>query len=69
MGSRYVTSGEILKRLRAYEQGSPSGLNGAILLLHVGTDSRRTDKFYRGLGNLIVELKGRGYRFGAFPRR
>jgi peptidoglycan/xylan/chitin deacetylase (PgdA/CDA1 family) len=69
MGSRYVTSGEILKRLRAYEQGSPSGLNGAILLLHVGTDSRRTDKFYRGLGNLIVELKRRGYRFGAFPRR
>ena len=67
MGSRYVSSGEILKRLRAYEQESPSGLNGAILLMHVGTDSRRTDKFYRSLGNLIVELKGRGYRFAAFP--
>ena len=39
------------------------GLNGFILLVHIGTDPRRADKFYRYLPELIHELKADGYRF------
>ncbi|HEY5406039.1 MAG TPA: hypothetical protein VIJ92_03090 [Ginsengibacter sp.] len=38
-------------------------LNGFILLVHIGTDPRRTDKFYNQLPQLINELKKRGYEF------
>lgn len=37
-------------------------LNGHLLLLHLGTDPRRKDKFYYKLGNLLEELKAQGYR-------
>lgn len=42
---------------------STNGLNGFILLIHIGTDPRRTDKFYNYLPTLINELKNRGYEF------
>lgn len=38
-------------------------LNGHILLIHIGTDPRRTDKFYNKLDKLVIELKKRGYEF------
>jgi peptidoglycan/xylan/chitin deacetylase (PgdA/CDA1 family) len=40
-----------------------AGLNGFILLLHIGTDLARTDKFYRLMPQLLQELKLKGYRF------
>jgi hypothetical protein len=46
-----------------YEALKPNGLNGFLLLTHVGTDARRTDKFYQRLDELITTLKKRGYRF------
>jgi hypothetical protein len=36
-------------------------LNGFILLLHVGTDPARTDKFYRRLDELIDFLRSGKY--------
>ena len=42
---------------------STNGLNGFILLVHIGTDARRTDKFYRQLPQLITELKNKNYQF------
>lgn len=40
------------------------GLNGYIILLHLGTDDRRTDKFYNThLNKLIKTLKRKGYVF------
>jgi endoglucanase len=38
-------------------------MNGFILLIHIGTDPRRTDKLYNRLGNLIDTLRARGYSF------
>ena len=38
-------------------------LNGFILLLHIGTDPGRTDKFYRRLPELIHFLKEKKYQF------
>jgi hypothetical protein len=61
--SNYKTSEEIYTSIISYENGSAHGLNGFILLTHIGTDSRRTDKFYLKLDSLIKELKHKGYSF------
>nr|WP_299824381.1 polysaccharide deacetylase family protein [uncultured Pontibacter sp.] len=63
MGNRYVSSETILQSIFALEAKDPSGLNGFMLLLHIGTDPRRTDKFYYRLEELLVQLKQKGYEF------
>jgi|SRR6185312_17288180 len=63
MNDRYLTTDSILHSILNFEKESPHGLNGFILLLHIGTDPRRTDKTYARLPELIRELKSRGYRF------
>jgi peptidoglycan/xylan/chitin deacetylase (PgdA/CDA1 family) len=63
MGSRYVSSDSIAQRILRFERTSPSGLNGFLLLSHIGSDPKRSDKFYRQLDGLIRELKNKGYRF------
>jgi hypothetical protein len=60
MGKKYVSSDSIYNRILGYEQKDPNGLNGFILLLHIGTDPARTDKFYYKLHELINELSARG---------
>jgi len=57
----YLPSQTIYDRILAYERSDPHGLNGFILLIHIGTDPERTDKFYLKLGDLIRDLKARGY--------
>jgi peptidoglycan/xylan/chitin deacetylase (PgdA/CDA1 family) len=63
MGNKYVSSHTIMKSILEYEERSINGLNGFILLVHIGTDPRRTDKFYKYLPELIMQLKSRGYQF------
>lgn len=63
MKSRYADSKSILNSITEFENKSESGLNGFILLFHIGTDPRRTDKFYLYLPDLISRLKDKGYRF------
>jgi endoglucanase len=63
MGPQYVDSRIIYNSIIDYERQSVSGLNGFILLIHIGTDPRRTDKFYFYLPGLIKTLKDRDYRF------
>ena len=63
MGIKYVSSDVIMNSILQYEQQSTNGLNGFILLIHIGTDPRRTDKFYDHLPALIQGLKKRGYEF------
>lgn len=38
-------------------------LNGHLLMIHLGTDDRRTDKFYHYLHRLITNLQVKGYAF------
>lgn len=64
LGNKYVDSKTILQSIFDYEKQSANGLNGFILLLHIGTDPRRTDKLYNHLPELITSLKKLGYRFG-----
>jgi endoglucanase len=57
----YRSSETIYQSILDYEE--QKGLNGFILLAHIGTAPERTDKFYHRLDPLISELKSRGYRF------
>ncbi len=58
----YRSSKAIYNRVMEVERRE--GLNGHILLFHLGTDERRTDKFYdRYLERLIRQLQKRGYTF------
>jgi peptidoglycan/xylan/chitin deacetylase (PgdA/CDA1 family) len=57
----FVPSEKIVDDILAYEKKDPHGLNGFLLLLHVG--SQRKDKTFLLLGELLDELKLRGYEF------
>lgn len=57
----YLSSDEIYNRILSYEKRN--NLNGFLLLTHIGSDPRRTDKFYDYLDKLIRDLKGKGYAF------
>ena len=59
----YRTSDVIYNSIVKYEQSHPAGLNGFILLMHIGTDSKRTDKLYYQLPQLCRYLRQKGYRF------
>jgi len=59
----YRSSSEIWKSITEYEQNSANGLNGFILLIHIGTHPNRTDKFYNKLDDLIQYLEERQYTF------
>ncbi|WP_316786028.1 glycoside hydrolase family 9 protein [Pedobacter frigiditerrae] len=61
LGKSYRSSEEIYKSIIDYDKSKPNGLNGFILLLHIGTDPRRKDKFYEKLPELIKYLKKEGY--------
>jgi peptidoglycan/xylan/chitin deacetylase (PgdA/CDA1 family) len=64
LGKAYRGSDEIYQSIVDYEKNSVNGLNGFILLLHIGTDPRRTDKFYDRLPMLLKFLKNKGYKMG-----
>ena len=57
----FVPSKKIMEDILAYEKKEPHGLNGFLLLLHVG--SQRKDKTFLLLEGLLKELKDRGYAF------
>jgi peptidoglycan/xylan/chitin deacetylase (PgdA/CDA1 family) len=59
----YRSSETIYNSIINYEQSKPAGLNGFILLMHIGAGPDRTDKFYSRLPNLIKYLKQKGYQF------
>ncbi|OQY91911.1 MAG: cellulase [Sphingobacteriales bacterium UTBCD1] len=59
----YRPSDDIFNSIVQYEQTNPSGLNGFILLMHIGAGPKRTDKFYLRLPELIQLLKNKGYQF------
>jgi len=58
----YRNSGVIYQSILEYEQKHTSGLNGFILLMHIGTDAKRTDKFYNRLPQLIQWLEQKNYQ-------
>lgn len=59
----YYSSDDLLGRLANFEKNDPNGLAGTIILVHFGTDPRRTDKLYNRLDGMITDLKRKGYTF------
>lgn len=57
----YCSSDKIIQSIFSFEE--KSGLNGAILLVHPGTEPSRTDKFYMRLQEVIDQLKSKKYTF------
>jgi peptidoglycan/xylan/chitin deacetylase (PgdA/CDA1 family) len=57
----YRSSTAILDSIINYEQRSATGLNGFVLLIHIGTHPDRTDKFYYQLPALINYLRKKKY--------
>ncbi|HUU38249.1 MAG TPA: polysaccharide deacetylase family protein [Candidatus Desulfaltia sp.] len=61
--TNYRSSTRIYQSIFDHERSDPHGLNGFILLFHIGTHPDRTDKFYRRLEELLSGLEAMGYRF------
>lgn len=58
----YRSSDEIWQSVVRQAETGRHGLNGYILLFHIGAGPGRTDKFYNQLPALIAHLKKDGYR-------
>src|SRR6185369_11259464 len=61
--TNYVSSQAIFDSIVKQEHEDPHGLNGFILLLHIGSGPGRTDKFHRRFGALLDYLKAKDYQF------
>jgi endoglucanase len=59
----YRSSAEILNSIITFEKRHSSGLNGFILLMHIGAGTGRTDKFYNQLPVVLKYLTDRKYKF------
>lgn len=60
---QFVSSEAIFRSILDRERTDPHGLNGFLLLLHVGAGPRRADKFHARFGELVDALAQRGYQF------
>ncbi len=60
--TNFVPSDAIIASILARER-EPDGLDGFLLLMHVGSGPGRRDKLHDRLGGLLDELLRRGYRF------
>jgi peptidoglycan/xylan/chitin deacetylase (PgdA/CDA1 family) len=61
--ANYRDSEKIFNNILEVESTTPDGLNGFMLLTHVGASPKRPDKFHFLLPRLIDTLQKRGYRF------
>jgi peptidoglycan/xylan/chitin deacetylase (PgdA/CDA1 family) len=59
----YRSSDQLIERLAGFENNSPRGLNGAIILIHPGTAPERTDKLWLRLEEIIRYYSSKGYTF------
>ena len=58
----YVSSEAIMQHIKNHEARDPAGLNGFILLLHIGVAPERADKFYDRLDDLLKWLGRNKYK-------
>ena len=63
----YRSSEQLIEGLQRFEAASADGLNGAIILIHPGTEPSRTDKLYLRLDEIMDYYKEKGYSFKKLP--
>ncbi len=66
--ANFVPSQAILDSILQHESTDPHGLNGFLLLMHLGAGPARTDKMHARLPDLLRELNERGYSFERIDR-
>ncbi len=59
----FVPSDAIVESILTKERTDAHGLNGFLLLLHLGSGPARTDKMHRHFGRLLDDLAAKGYEF------
>ena len=64
----FVSSQGILDSILRRESEDPAGLNGFLLLMHLGAGPEREDKMHLRLPELLSRLKERGYAFERIDR-
>ncbi len=64
---KYRSSKVLNDQLLHFEANNPDHLNGAIILIHLGTHPNRSDKFYNSLDQIIKSIKKKGYSFRRLP--
>ncbi|MBD3224563.1 MAG: polysaccharide deacetylase family protein [Caldithrix sp.] len=62
MGPNYRDSQTIIESILQQDNANTNGLNGYLLLMHLGTHPDRQDKLYKHLDRLIRQLQNRGYQ-------
>lgn len=63
MGKRYRSSKKIFDSVVSYYEQQKNGLNGFIMLIHLGAGPKRKYKFYHKLPVLLDSLLTEGYQF------
>lgn len=63
----YRSNDAIWNSIFDFEKSQPDGLNGFLLLTHVGAGAKRTEKFFDRLDAMIARLKELGYGFASVP--
>jgi len=61
--TNFRSSDFIYNKILEKEENDPHGLNGFLLLMHIGAGPGRKDKFFLRLDDLLTELEQRGYSF------
>jgi peptidoglycan/xylan/chitin deacetylase (PgdA/CDA1 family) len=59
----FVPSARIVRNILDRDRTDPDGLNGFLLLMHVGAGPGRADKMHDHLAGLLDQLAARGYTF------
>jgi peptidoglycan-N-acetylglucosamine deacetylase len=57
----YKSAEQIAAKILTAEKDDPNGLNGAVVLMHLGTE-RKTDQPHKKLAEIFEELSRRGYQ-------
>lgn len=60
---RFISSATIVQSILDYERRDAAGLNGFLLLLHLGTGPQHTDKMHVHVDGLMTTLQEKGRRF------
>jgi peptidoglycan/xylan/chitin deacetylase (PgdA/CDA1 family) len=61
---KYISSEDMVKGVMEKEAKDPAGLNGFMMLIHIGAGPARTkDHLFKHMGAMIDELRTRGYQF------
>jgi peptidoglycan/xylan/chitin deacetylase (PgdA/CDA1 family) len=65
---KFVPAEVMVRSIYKVEETAPDGLNGFMLLMHIGSGPKRTkDHLYDHLGEMLDELTRRGYQFVSIP--